>query len=158
MTQNISGWLPNLLGVVELQADGVALTARGALNFVGCEVTDSGSALSISPNPALGTVATANATPVYVTLATLAVGDVAVVDVVAKVKNASGSVRQSCKLSGLYYGAAGPTATIDGSLSTTSAGTGAAAVTLDVSGATVRLKITGIAATDLVTTYDASVI
>lgn len=102
----------------------------------------------------LSPVTTADATPVYVTLATLAVGDVKQIDVVATVAKADATVRQNFKLSGLYYGAAGPTATIDGSLSTTATGTGTAAVTLDLSGATVRLKITGIAATTLVTTYD----
>jgi hypothetical protein len=102
-------------------------------------------------------VATSNATPVYVVLATLAVGDVRQVDVIAKVAKADGTVRQTFKLSALYYGAAGPTATIDGSITTTATGTGAAAVTLDLSGATVRLKITGIAATSLTTTYQASV-
>ncbi len=105
-----------------------------------------------------GAVATADATPVYVTLATLAVGDVRQVDVIAKVAKADGSTRQVFKLTGLYYGAAGPTATIDGSVGSTATGTGAAAVTLDVTGATVRLKITGVAATDLVTTYEANVL
>lgn len=40
MTQNVSGWLPNLIGPVVVQKDGVAQTARGALNFVGFEVED----------------------------------------------------------------------------------------------------------------------
>ncbi len=40
MTTNVSGWLPNLLGPVEVQDDGTAVTARAAINFIGCTVTD----------------------------------------------------------------------------------------------------------------------
>jgi hypothetical protein len=104
------------------------------------------------------TVATADATPTFATLAALAVGDVRQVDVIAKVAKADGTTRQVFKLSALYYGAAGPTATIDGSVGAVATGTGAAAVTLDTSGALVRLKITGVAATNLVTTYEAHVL
>lgn len=97
-------------------------------------------------------VPTADATPVFVPLVTLAAGDVRQVDVIAKVAKADGTVRQVFKLSALYYGAAGPVATIDGSISSAATGTGSAAVTLDASGADVRLKIT--AGADLVTSYE----
>lgn len=40
MTQNVSGWLPNLIGPVEVQDDGTAVTARAALNFIGFDVAD----------------------------------------------------------------------------------------------------------------------
>lgn len=104
------------------------------------------------------TVATADDAPVYVTLVTLAVGEVAAIDVIATVAKADGTVRQSFRLSALVYGAAGPTATLDGGSLTDASprGTGAAVVELDLSGADVRLKITGIAATNLTTTYQAS--
>ncbi len=36
---NVPGWLPNLLGKV-VQADGVPVTARAAVNFIGFDVTD----------------------------------------------------------------------------------------------------------------------
>lgn len=114
--------------------------------------------VSISSGNIVSTIATTDATPAYATLATLAVGDVVQVDVVVKIAKSDGSVRQSFKLSAIYYGAAGPTATIDGTVSSTTAGTGAAAATLDVTGAVVRLKITGIAATSLVTTFEAHVL
>jgi hypothetical protein len=102
-------------------------------------------------------VPTPDDTPVYITLATFEVGDVRQVDVIAKVAKADGTVRQTFKLSGLYYGAAGPTATQD-TYSAVGTGTGTAVISLEVTGAIVRLKIVGIAATALVTTYDASVI
>lgn len=161
MTQNVSGFLPDLLGPVEIQANGTAVTPRGALNFKGAKITSRADTDAIDidlSGDSLPTVPTSDATPAFVVLATLAVGDVAQVDVIAKVAKADGSVRQVFKLSALAYGAAGPTATFDGSVGSTATGTGAAAVTLDVSGATVRLKVTGIAATDLVTTYEAHVL
>lgn len=40
MTQNVSGWLPNLIGPVEIQAAGIAQIPRGALNFKGFTLTD----------------------------------------------------------------------------------------------------------------------
>jgi hypothetical protein len=105
-------------------------------------------------------IATTNATPVYVVLATLAVGAVKEVDVIVTISKSDGTVRQSFKLSGLFYGAAGPTATLDGGSLTDSSprGTGTADARLDLSGGNVRLKITGIAATNLTTKFDASVV
>ncbi len=105
-----------------------------------------------------GEVLTSDATPTFAILATLAENDVKQIDVIAKVTSADASVRQVFRLSALYYGAAGPVATIDGSVATTDTGTGTAVITLDTSGATVRLSVTGIAATDLTTTYDTSII
>lgn len=40
MTQSVSGWLPNLIGPVEIQAAGIAQIPRGALNFKGFTLTD----------------------------------------------------------------------------------------------------------------------
>ncbi len=104
-------------------------------------------------------VTTANATPVYETLYTLATSEVRAVDVIAKIVKADGSVRQAFRLSANIYSNAG-TATLDGGSLTDASprGTGTAAAALDLSGASIRLKITGIAATDLVTTYEASVV
>lgn len=161
MTQNVSGFLPDMLGPVELQANGTAVTPRGALNFKGAKLTSRADTDAIDidlTGDTLPTVATTDDTPVYVVLATLAVGDVVQVDVIAKVAKANGAVRQCFKLSALAYGAEGPSAVLDGDVGSTATGTGAAAVTLDVSGATVRLKVTGIAATDLVTTYEPHVL
>jgi hypothetical protein len=39
-TRDKSSWLPNLIGPVKLQDDGVDLTPRGTVNFVGFTVTD----------------------------------------------------------------------------------------------------------------------
>lgn len=36
---NVSGWLPNLLGITTVQSDGTDVTARRKLNFVGATVT-----------------------------------------------------------------------------------------------------------------------
>ena len=40
MTTNVSGWLPNLIGPVEVQLNGTAQTPRAALNFVGVNLVD----------------------------------------------------------------------------------------------------------------------
>lgn len=37
---NVSGWLPNLIGPVEVQDDGTALPARPALNLIGFTIAD----------------------------------------------------------------------------------------------------------------------
>ncbi len=107
-----------------------------------------------------GSLVTTDATPTYVTLATLGVGDSKEIDVLVRIAKSDGSVRQSFKLSGLFYGAGGPTATLDGGSLTDASprGTGAAVASLDISGGDIRLKIVGIAATTLATTYDASAI
>lgn len=39
MTQNVSGWLPNLIGPVALADEGVAVPARPTINFTGAGVT-----------------------------------------------------------------------------------------------------------------------
>lgn len=39
MTQNVSGWLPNLIGPVVLADEGTAVAARPTINFVGAPVT-----------------------------------------------------------------------------------------------------------------------
>ncbi len=106
----------------------------------------------------LGTVATPDATPVFVELVALAAGEVKQVDAIATVAKADGSTRQSFRLSALVWNDSG-TATLDGGSLTDGApkGTGAAVVELVLSSASVYLKITGIA-DDLVTTYDASVL
>ncbi len=107
----------------------------------------------------LGTVATSDATPVFVTLATLATGEVRQIDAIASVAKADGSVRQSFRMSALVWNSAGTATLEDGSLTDGAPkGTGAAVVELALSSASVYLKVTGIAATDLVTTYDASVL
>jgi hypothetical protein len=108
----------------------------------------------------LPTVTTVDATPVYVVLATLAAGDIREVDVLVTIKNVDASVHQSFKLSALVYGVAGPVATLGGGSLTDSAprGTGTAVAELDLNGADIRLKITGIAATPLLITYDPSVV
>jgi hypothetical protein len=57
MTQNVSGWLPNLLGPVELRDEGVAVTARPAIAFVGAGVTvtdDSSGARTVVTIPDAG--------------------------------------------------------------------------------------------------------
>lgn len=53
-TQNVSGWLPNLLGPVELRDDGVVVTPRGAINFLNCTVTDNPEADSVDVDPGGG--------------------------------------------------------------------------------------------------------
>lgn len=103
-------------------------------------------------------ITTIDATPVYIILASLIENGVSQVDVLAKTTSADANTRQVFKLSALYYGAAGPTATIDGSIASIITGTGTADITLDIDGADIRLKITGIAATTLITTYDVSII
>ncbi len=108
------------------------------------------------PTPSV--VTTTDATPTFVILATLAVGDVVGIDVLAKVASSTGSVRQTFKIAAVVYGAAGPTATLDAAPDVTSKGTGTAAVTIDVTGATARLKVTGIVATNLTTTYEVHVL
>jgi hypothetical protein len=40
MTQNVSGWLPNLIGPVVIQGNASTVPARPTLNFVGLTVTD----------------------------------------------------------------------------------------------------------------------
>lgn len=40
MTQDVSGWLPNMIGPVEVQNAGVVQTPRGALNLIGVTITD----------------------------------------------------------------------------------------------------------------------
>lgn len=156
-------WLADYFRRVFIRSGGAALPDRDALNFIGFTVTDNPATKAIdveADTAALPTVSTGDATPVYVTLATLAVGDVKAIDVLVTIKNADASVRQSFKLSGLFYGAAGPTATLDGGSLTDAAprGTGTANARFSISIATVRLKITGIAATNLVTTYDVSIV
>ncbi len=108
----------------------------------------------------IGTQATANATPVYVTIATLDVGGQRRVDAIVRVFSADAATRQSFTLSADFYGAAGPTATLNGGALTDAAprGTGTAVVELDLSSADIRLKITGVAATDLLTTYQVNLI
>lgn len=147
------------VGDVLTEGGGVEWTLVGFVpeyNYLG----QVGSAAPSAQKEFGGTQSTSDNTPVYITLATLAVGDVAEVDAIVRISSADASVRQSFKLSALVYGAAGPTATLDGgSLTDTSPrGTGTAVAELDLSGADVRLKITGIAATDLVSVYEASVL
>lgn len=154
-------WLADYFRRTFVRSNGAAMTDRDALNFIGFTVTDNPTTKAIDVSAAeLPTIPTSDATPVYVTLATLAVGDVKKVDVIVKIAKADGTVRQSFKLDALVYGAAGPTATLaDGALTDAAPyGTGTAVAELDLSGATVRLKITGIAATALVTTYDPSIV
>lgn len=108
-------------------------------------------------------IATADASPAYRTLHTFAVGDVKQIDLLVVIRKSDASVRQSFRLSALVYGAAGPTATLDatgGGALTDAAprGTGSAVAELNLNGADCRLKITGIAATDLITTYVPSVV
>jgi hypothetical protein len=45
--QNVSGWLPNLLGITKVQSDGTDVTARQKLNFVGASVTSNADTDSI---------------------------------------------------------------------------------------------------------------
>jgi hypothetical protein len=105
-------------------------------------------------------VTTSDSPVIYVTLATLAVGDVKRISVLATVAKSDAATRQSFRLEGLFYGAAGPTATLDGGSLTDASpyGTGAAIVELDLSAALVRLKITGVAATTLTTTYEVHIL
>ncbi len=149
-----SGYLPAMLGPVVIQADGVDQTPAAALNVIGASVgyNDDTGALDIDVRGVTLTQTTLNATPVEIVLATLGVGDVKQVDVIAKVAKADGSIRQCFKLSGLYFGDTGPVATED-AYASADTGTGAALVELDVTGATVVMRITG-TATTLVTTYE----
>lgn len=49
MTVDPSGWIPNLLGVIELQASGVVVTnPRPKLNFSGAEYSDDGERITIT--------------------------------------------------------------------------------------------------------------
>lgn len=121
--------------------------------------------LQFSADEAAGTdlsdraaILTADAAPVSVPLVTLALGEVRQVDVIVRIASADAAVRQCFKLSAIVYGAAGPAATLDAAVVSLASGTGTALAELVVAGASLNLRITGIAATDLVTRYDASVI
>ncbi len=151
-------WLDPVLVISD--ATDTEFPRRRGLKIIGGSVVDNELAdrTEVTIDGSGPSIATVDATPVYATLATLVVGQVRQIDIIAKVAKADGTVRQVFKLSALYYGAAGPTATIDGSVSSVATGTGTAMVTLDVSGAAVRLKVTGIAATSLLTTYEGNVL
>lgn len=138
------------------EVSGTTLRFRTVTGGTGITIAENTNDIEVSIS-SLPTVTTADDTPTYVTLATLSEGDVKQIDVIAKVASSDGSVRQTFKLTGIYYGAGGPTATQD-SYTAIPTGTGSADVAIGVTGAIVRLQITGIIATDLVTTYNASII
>jgi hypothetical protein len=105
------------------------------------------------------TLTTTNATPTNIVLATLGVGDSLQIDVIVRIAKSDSTIRQVFKLNGLYYGAAGPAATLDsGSPTAAGSGTGSATAILAATGANIVLTITGIAATTLTSTYNVSIV
>ncbi len=52
--RDVSGWLPNLLGPVEIQADGDAVTARGTWNFIGFALSDVAGVLTFTSLAVVG--------------------------------------------------------------------------------------------------------
>lgn len=51
MTMNApEDWMPAMIGPVELQADGVAQPARAVINFAHCDGNDDGETLTLTPN------------------------------------------------------------------------------------------------------------
>lgn len=47
---NVAGWLPSLIGPVQIKNNGAPVPARGAINFMGCSFSDDGSNTIITPN------------------------------------------------------------------------------------------------------------
>lgn len=110
------------------------------------------------PQTATGNIQTSNATPATANLYAVAVGEVYAVDVIITVSNSTNTIRNRWKLSCFAYGAAGPTATLDGAVDSDTKGTpSTSACTLVVSGSNIQLQVTGIAATTLTWTYEAHV-
>lgn len=56
MTQSTAGYLPDMLGPVEIQVDGVAQTPRAAINFIGCDAADNPTYERLDITPQLGTM------------------------------------------------------------------------------------------------------
>ncbi len=92
---------------------------------------------------------TTNATPVVVPLLDLVAGDVVELDVVLTCKNLSGSVRGSFKISALVYKIGAGDATFedcDGTDPTPRRNPGTLDAAITLSGSSVRLELTGVAA------------
>lgn len=98
------------------------------------------------PQTATGNIQTSTAAAATANLYSVAVGEVYLVDAIVWVNLASpaASTIAGWKLSAMYYGAAGPAATISGSVVTQQIGTWTPATlpTLVVSGANIQLQVT----------------
>lgn len=91
--RNVSGWLPNLLGPVQIRDDGAPCVPRGAINFVGFTVADNPDADSVDVGP--GADETPDATTGVKGKVQLAgdLGGTAAAPVVATLTGASGEVQ-----------------------------------------------------------------
>jgi hypothetical protein len=100
------------------------------------------------PQTQTGNIATSTVSSSTFTLYTVAVGEIYTVDAIVQVNVGSptATIIAAWKLTGLYYGAAGPAATLSGTVLSQVVGGGAGvfgtAPTLVVSGANIQLQVT----------------
>jgi hypothetical protein len=116
------------------------------------------------PQTATGSIATSTAAASTALLYTIAVGEVASVDVILEVNVGSpgATTIAAWKFTALYFGAAGPVATISGTILSQTIGGGAATFptppTLVVSGAGISLQVTSPDTTARTWSYEAHVL
>jgi len=183
MSNDVNGWLPGLIGPLDLQNDGVDVTARRVVwNFNGFRITDdltklnftiegfagdeNGSATITATEVVAdgdafvkliskyGHVATANATPVVTVLFTLSDPEVLRLDGIVTVTSEDAAINGTYTLRALATYTGG-TPAISGGTDATPVETDAGLnAALSLDGEDVILTVTGLAATDLVFGYE----
>lgn len=183
MSNDVNGWLPGLIGPLDLQTNGTDVVARRVVwNFNGFRITDDLARLNftiegfagdadgiatitatevlsdgdafVKPISKIGHVATANATPVEVVLFTLTDPEVLRLDAIVTATNEDASINATYTLRALATYTGG-TPAISGGTDATPVETDAGLnAALSLDGEDVILTVTGLAATDLVFGYE----
>lgn len=183
MSNDVNGWLPGLIGPLDLQTNGVDVDARRVVwNFNGFRISDDLTKLNftiegfagdadgiatitavevlsdgdayVKPISKIGHVATANATPVETVLFTLTDPEVLRLDAIVTVTSDDAAINGTYTLRALATYTGG-TPAISGGTDATPVETDAGLnAALSLDGADVILTTTGLAATDLVFGYE----